>query len=253
MRRGLIEELYFYELGNKDKLDARLPPQVAILSILGGMIYFAIREFAPTTPWVTVVFLALITISAGLYLGAIVMIYRGTFGHRYERLPLPSAIHGYGADLKKYYKDRPVEQGNVEEEFAEFISRHMIAATDRNTISNLTRSARYYTAMLFMAICVILALFASGLALGVDRVARDDKQEGAMTNEHEGTGSPNPTPGGEGGTPPTPPADSGGGAQPAEPASTKPPEPTNIIFKGNEEPVAIRVVHGVRGGRKETQ
>jgi hypothetical protein len=257
MKREFIEQLYFHELGNRDRLDSRIPALVAILSVLGGMLYFSIHEFTPIAPWLTYTFLGLIGGCVALYLAAIGMIYRGTFGHEYERLPTASVMRAHHTALRKYYESKPTEGCGAEEEFDDFLMRHMLGATDRNTLANLTRGARYYKAMVLLAACVILALVASGTVLGVQKIAQppeSNHREDVMSNEQKPSESVSPTASGQPTSPASPaqPESIQPATQPVAPAATKPAEPDNIVFKGNQEPSANRVIlHDDQGKRKE--
>jgi hypothetical protein len=162
MKLDFIKELYFHELDTKDQHDGRPAFQVAILSVLAGLLFFGYQHLHPAGCVPTTVSVALFLTAALCYTEGLRQVLLGTLnlGHFYERLPAADVMYDYYRKLQIYYAKSPDVSGNADDEFSEFLARHMVLATAHNMQNNLRRAARHYSAMRAFALTVLFAIAA---------------------------------------------------------------------------------------------
>lgn len=242
MDKSLVRDLYFRELEEKRSQDGRLAVHLGVLSLVGGLLVFCYSRVAERdsgAAWPAVVCLAVAVVFL-IVAGA--QVARATTGHEYARLALPTELREHYRGLCRYYRELNASADNATADFEEFLERRMLEAASRNTIVNLRRSARYYSATKWAAFAAGCGV-ASGLAAilvapaGSKADVRIERIEvgqvvvpapiGALENVMAEPENPpeNPTP------------------QPAAQAvPVKPPEPTNILFKGSQEPPVNKII-----------
>ena len=161
---SLAKEFYFREFEGKVQQDTRLGVYVALLSAVGGVLAYLIRNaWSGQTNWF-LGSLVLSFVSVVLYFLAIVWVLRATVGVIYEKLPSPNTLLAYWQDLSLYYQENPEITGSASSDFDDFLVRHFSSAATRNANNNFIRSARYYRAALFLLWVVIFSALA-GLCL----------------------------------------------------------------------------------------
>ncbi len=231
---GFVKELYLQELENKHKLDSRMPTLVVILSGIAGLLYYSVHAFTPGAPWFNLIIATSIVLSAGLYLAAFVYLIRGTLGHTYGRIPSAKEIASTFKDLQDYHRACPDKPGTPESDLDENLITRMLQATDRNTICNLERGARYYVAMLLMAGSVGFALVGSSVVTVAEKLHEIRGKEEQMANEEKPAETVSPK------------ASDQPAADPAQtqPAPERPVLPENTLFRGNDVPLSTRVSTG---------
>lgn len=243
MKIELIKELYFRELELKNQHDSRPTLHVAVLSILGGLLFFGYQRLRPLGGGLMVGFWVLFAPAVLSYAVALIQVLRANLGHLYERLPSPDVLYDYHVKLLEYHARNPEATGTPEEEFAEFLARHMVLATSRNTQSNLSRSSRHYSAMRALALTVVFAIASAVVVLLAESVERPPEPRATaqlapakgvepMSDEEKPTQTTQPQ------------------GPPGKPEE-RPTEPSNVLFKGTQEPPKQKVVH--LGQRERTQ
>jgi hypothetical protein len=237
---AFIKEVYFHELENRHKLDSRMATLVVILSAIAGLLLYSIRTFTPGPTWFNV--LTIVSLIAGgvLWIGAFVRLIQGTLRHKYEAIPSARDIEKTFADLQGFHGVHSREPGNARSSLDADLVASMVEAAHRNRNSNLTRGARYYSAMLWMSWSVALGIVA-GTGVTVAEKMHQVREKGVqMSNEEKPAEAPQAS-----GQPAEQPAQ-----QPAQPAAdstpavAKPTLPPNTVFKGNETPLTTRVITG---------
>jgi len=229
----LIKELYFRELETKNQHDSRPAFQVGALSILGGLLLFGYQHFRPICYGFSVAFWVFFVPALLSYMLSLIQVLRANLGHSYERLPAADILYDYYLKLQDYYARNRDAAGSADDEFAEFLARHMVLATSRNTHSNLSRSSRHYSAMRALAFTVVFAIASAVVVLLAEDTRRSEEPQAVSPPSMKGvepmSDEPKPT-------------------QTTEPQSTpekppgKPPEPSNIVFKGTEEPPKQKII-----------
>jgi hypothetical protein len=232
---GFVKELYVSELENKHKLDSRMATLVVILSAIAGLLLYSVHAFTPGALWFNVVSVASMVVSAVLFFFAFAFLIRGTLGYDYGRIASMKEIEETFNRLQEHHRSHPDQPGTPQSGLDETLVTRMLQATDRNRDCNLTRGARYYTAMLLMAWAVGSGLVAGSVVTVAEKLHEIKGKGEQMANEDKPAAeAPKAT------DQPAQPAADSGTAQPVE----KPVLPENTLFKGNDVPLSTRVITG---------
>jgi hypothetical protein len=236
MNIELIKEQYFRELDGKVQQDGRTTLQVAVLTVLGGVLVVAYQGLAPASGWQAIVLGCLFWPGLAAFVFALIQVLRANIGHLYERLPSADVQYQYFKKLERYYTHTSKVSGSPTADFEDYLARRMVQSAARNSNVNQRRAAIHYNAVRGMAWVVVFALPAAGLSLAIQEDAKD-RLEKSRSHLAEISGLQSQ----QGGNavadkPESSPAES----QPAETAPESPPpkpaEPENVVFKGGKVP-----------------
>jgi hypothetical protein len=162
---SFFKELYFREFEIKAQQDSRAGVFVALLSAIGGVLAFLIRNAWPsvllTSNTYCLISLVLCLIALGVYFLSIVWVLMAMVGYTYESLPSPNNILVYWHQISRYYRENPTAPGSAGEDFRDYLMHNMASAASRNTHNNLARSARYYRASLSLVWVVVISALAA--------------------------------------------------------------------------------------------
>ncbi len=161
----LIKEMYFKELEGKTVQDGRLPVQVGLLTVIGGVLLFALRNPVATGDRLYELFFGVVIVALLFYCFSIICVCLANIGHKYERLPRADTMYSYFLSLTDFYEKGANAQGTAEDDFNEYLRRKMVEATSRNTDVNLLRSARNHTAVVLLAWAAAFSLASGAIAL----------------------------------------------------------------------------------------
>lgn len=238
MEPELVREFYHQELEIKHRLDSRLAGFLTIMSIIGGLLYVAIRDFTAGINWITWIFASLVIASILWYVPGVVSFWKGTFGHDYAKVPVPSKMEKFLSDVRSHHAVYP---GPREPEAVanDALAAGMMKAIDQNAERNYARGELYYTAMKRFAISGILALAACGTPLSAKLVTKvwgdGTKQEAKMREDKEPAQTTDPK-----GSTEQPAVQAPLG--PPAPAAEAPVAPENTAFKWHQEPSMKRII-----------
>lgn len=168
MQQEFLKQLYFRELDGRFQHDARTGSQVTQLSLVGGALALLIRAAWPIDSSLGLIAELLSAIGVCFLVAAIVFVIRATLGYQYESLPSPSELYEHWRGLHAHYATNPEAQGTAEDDFADFLQRHMAQAATRNWTNNLSRSGRQHRASQFLAWAIALVVL-GGVALAIDK------------------------------------------------------------------------------------
>ncbi len=137
---------YDWELSDWDRHRSSVTTPLASVSILGGVIAFAIQKFEfanePAT-WVliAVALLAIVALGTTVY-----QLVRLTHGHTYKRIPKPDELLRLHRELIAWHKAQGNTEADAEAAFERQLTDRYAAAAAHNIGVNHRRSERLYRA-----------------------------------------------------------------------------------------------------------
>ncbi|WP_146209407.1 hypothetical protein [Coraliomargarita sinensis] len=155
------KDYYAFELERKDKLLQQVGLALGILTVIGNLFAFFLRDFQ-FVEFREVHLLFYFFFSFGFLFTAISIIYlTKTLIHRfyYETIPTPKEIQDALNECDEYNtKVEKAEALDTEEVFYENLIKQYSEATHRNHLSNLARYSNVFTSLRFSLIGLILLI-----------------------------------------------------------------------------------------------
>ena len=135
---------YEWELSDWDRQRASVSTPLAITTLLGGLIGFALQQFEFLSDWLTWLF----CVVAGLAMSSIgVAVYymvKLIHGHTYKRIPRPQDLLAHYEELLQWHRDHAIDIAQAEESFDRHLTRTYAAAATHNLNVNARRSGRLF-------------------------------------------------------------------------------------------------------------
>lgn len=149
MDSQFLKELYFHELNRRAELD-EVPTRLAtVLTLIVAVFAFYVQNFSFDSSLLTWVFGGMLVAGASLFLLSITWIARASIGYQYAFLAYVEDYENFAVNLREYYANGGVAEGEAERLAAEDVSsslrERLVAATTRNARNNNRRAEIFYT------------------------------------------------------------------------------------------------------------
>jgi hypothetical protein len=168
MNMEFFKEQYKAEIERKDTLTNSMAIPVGVLTVLGGLLGFLSREFSYEPTNISRIFVAMLIVSALLFLASIVLLFCAYSGYTYSYLPTAKELKKYFDDFSAYLKQAksPTESDEAlaqraKQQFEDMLERRYIDAVTDNSGNNDKKSGYIHWANT----CLISALAAALLAV----------------------------------------------------------------------------------------
>lgn len=155
------KDFYARELERREELNGSIERPMAIITALGGLLYFCLHDLPSQLSLLTVLAI-LVGVSAGvLLIAAVVEIVKSNYDHTYGFAPTPNALEDYRRSLTQYhleYCELPPDK--IEQRVLEYVYAAYAEAGHQNAGINDQRSAHLHRAKkrIIYALPVILVL-----------------------------------------------------------------------------------------------
>jgi len=167
----LYRDLYTEETGHRDQLRNAVAIPIALLSIIAGALAYLSKDFhLPTNGlewWLTIT-------GAGAslaFLAAVVFLIICYLGGLYERIPSPAKIKEYEDGVRKHFGESALGRAQADAQVEAFLREAYAKAADRNTSTNLNRSAYLYRANAAIVVSFVLVALAVIPHIAIERLA----------------------------------------------------------------------------------
>ncbi len=162
-------ESYFEELKRRDGLTKAITIPIAVLSIIGGILFYVVSDITRLERFIdwtqlTVVFFSVTGIGISIY-----YLVRSYFNYPYEYAPTILQLRECRNELKEYNRQYGIAQTDAEldENVYEYYYESLAKSVHRNTINNDSKSGRLHLANLFMIVALVL-VFIAGIISVID-------------------------------------------------------------------------------------
>lgn len=169
-----LQKRYQAELERRRDLAAAVNMPVGVLTALGGLLGFLVRDFSYEFRYLTGFFLLSLTFAAIFFVAALVYLVRSYWNHAYHYVPVPGELHGYLQELQDYYASAGQPASAAEADFADFLQRRFREATDANTLENDSKSGFLHKGNT-MVIGVLVMTLLAGICYMPDTVFRTER------------------------------------------------------------------------------
>lgn len=159
--RKFYEDHYFSELERKEKLKSDLQIPIAIITIIGGLLGFFIKNFTKTGDLHEYFFWVLIIIAVIALVGAIYFLYRSYYSYTYRYIAPPKQLKDYYDGLADYYKINQGQTDEADKEFEAYIKERYAACAEVNRWNNNAKSAFLHKANTWLIGAVVSALISA--------------------------------------------------------------------------------------------
>jgi uncharacterized protein with PQ loop repeat len=168
MDREFLKEQYKSEIERKDTLTSSMAIPVGVLTVLGGLLGLLSRDFSYEPTNISLAFVAVLAISALLFLISIVLLFCAYHGYTYSYLPTAKELKEYFDGLSVYLRQTKsstesddVVVDRVGKQFNDMLERRYIEAITVNSGNNDKKSGYLHWANT----CLITALAAALVAV----------------------------------------------------------------------------------------
>ena len=181
----LYEKLYFHEVDAREKISGLLQIHLAILLSITSVLAYIVKgnSLESISQW-PFYFMAILSVSVGLYVTSFFYFIRGFYGHSYEFIPAASVTEEYRNKLIDTYKGYKNSDGLVNHHFQEYLYRYYNECSSINTIANDNRSEALHkcnTYFLLTAIPLTVAFLIYSIT-GLDKNSIDKEYKVNIVN-----------------------------------------------------------------------
>ena len=164
-----LKDRYDFELTRKESLTGALALPVGVLSGLGSVLAYMARGFTYRDPVLTWMFALGFAFSGAAFLSCLGFLGRAYLAQTYVYLPLLRELVDSREQFLEYAKVMAGGEAEVLEDFEKEFERRIIAAADRNTLSNDDRSKFLHRGRIRLFVLLVSTAF-TGFPYVIDQV-----------------------------------------------------------------------------------
>lgn len=168
--QSLFKELYYFEIEQKEKINAQLGIPLTVLVLLIGVIAYYFKKLSIFLNFdvLSLSFLFLLGVTIIFVIADIYFLFRVFFGYKYNYLPSSSNLDDYVESLKTYYKDAYFSKlgqdeidRQIDEDVDSFLSRCYKKCLDGNIYNNARKSKYLYKSCFSLVFIVVFIILSS--------------------------------------------------------------------------------------------